>query len=305
MKKLLASYFSFTAKESLIAIILLVLGIGIFVVPFFVNEKKITPTSITQKIQFSTDTNQQKTSYQKQKKDYGNNQFAEDEEVAKELNPFTFNPNTLSQEGFVQLGLPAKTIKTILNYRNKGGRFYKPDDFRKIWGLTTEQANVLVPYIEIPNSYQNTKNSYSNNQNNNYATINSPSIIDINTATAYDFKKLPALGNLAYKIVNYRDKLGGFISIDQIKETYGLTDSILLAIKPFLQLQTQEIKKLNINTATDFELAQHPYIATNIAKAIVIYRNQKGLYKSVDDIKKIAFIKEPTFQKMAPYLCIQ
>lgn len=304
MKKILASYFSFTTKESIIAILILVLGIAIFIVPFFVEEKKITPTPIIQKIQFSPDSGEQKTSYQKPYNNY-NKQFNDDDETPKALNPFTFNPNTLSEEGFIQLGLPPKTIKTILNYRNKGGRFYKPDDFRKIWGLTAEQANTLVPYIEIPNTHQNTKNNYTNNFNNTNNNSNTATVLDVNTATAYDFKKLPAVGNLGYKIVNYRTKLGGFLSIDQVKETYGMTDSIYLAIKPFLQLQNPEIVKLNINTAGDYELSQHPYIPTNIAKAIVIYRTQKGLYKSVEDIKKIVFIKEPIYQKIAPYLKIE
>lgn len=298
MKKILASYFSFSAKERLIAIIILVAAFAIFLAPFFVNEKKITPKPITQKIEFSSDSIENNITHIKQNKSY-NDEF--EEKRFKELNPFTFNPNTLTAEGFAQLGLPAKTVKTILNYRNKGGHFYKPDDFRKIWGLTPEQANILVPYIDIPNT-NHFKNAYSTNSNTNYNNANTPLIIDINTATAYDFKKLTALGNLAYKVVNYRDKLGGFLNIEQVKETYGITDSIYQAIKPFLQLKTQEINKLNINTASDFELSKHPYIPSNVAKAIVLYRNQKGVYKSVEDIKKIVFLKEPLYSKIAPYL---
>lgn len=304
MKKLLAEYTTFSSKESLIAILVLIFGFAIFVVPFLVNEKKITPTPITQKIEFKTDSGEKKNTYQNQKKYYANNELGYEDENPKELTPFNFDPNTLSAEGFEKLGLPAKTARTIINYRNKGGRFYKPDDFRKIWGLTTEQANILVPYIQLPNAKGTNSNSYSKNFNNTTSN-NAPSIVDINTATAYDLKKLPSLGNLAYKIVNFRDKLGGFISIDQIKETYGMTDSVFLAIKPFLQLQTQETRKLNINTATDFELSQHPYIATNVAKAIVIYRNQKGAYKNIEDVKKIVFIKEATFSKIAPYITVQ
>ena len=42
-----------------------------------------------------------------------------------------------------------KTIHTILNYRNKGGRFKQPEDLRKIYGLQKEEADLLIPYVQI------------------------------------------------------------------------------------------------------------------------------------------------------------
>ncbi|MCX6208321.1 MAG: helix-hairpin-helix domain-containing protein, partial [Bacteroidetes bacterium] len=216
------------------------------------------------------------------------------------LNPFEFDPNTIDETSFQKLGLSPKIIKTILNYRSKGGKFYKPDDFRKIWGLKQEDADVLVPYITIATP---SNNRFGNKVDYKNKSI-TPTKIDINTATVNDFRQLPAVGNLAYKIVKYRDKLGGFLSINQIRETYDLTDSIYNAMLPYLTLQTIAINKLNINTATDFELGGHPYISKEIAKAIVIYRTQHGNYNSVNDLKKIIFIKKEVVDKIAPYLTV-
>jgi competence ComEA-like helix-hairpin-helix protein len=117
---------------------------------------------------------------------------------------------------------------------------------------------------------------------------------------------LPNIGtSLPYKIVNYREKLGGFISVQQIKETYGMVDSIYNTILPYLQIKTIELRKININTATDYDLSVHPYIDKSIAKAIVIYRTKYGGYSTVADIKKIVFITNEVFNKIAPYLSVE
>ena len=119
------------------------------------------------------------------------------------------------------------------------------------------------------------------------------------------FIALPGIGNkLALRIVNFRDKLGGFYSIDQIGETYGLPDSVFRKIKPFLKLETNLVKKININTATKDEMKSHPYIKWNLANAIVEYRNQHGNFSSLEDLKKISLITTEVFDKIKFYLVL-
>ena len=117
----------------------------------------------------------------------------------------------------------------------------------------------------------------SSQQNGNETFPKRPeyTIVDINKADTSAFISLPGIGNkLALRIVNFREKLGGFYSIDQIGETYGLPDSSFQKIKPFLKLETSLLKKFNINSATKDEMKLHPYIKWNLANAIVEYRNQ-------------------------------
>jgi len=115
---------------------------------------------------------------------------------------------------------------------------------------------------------------------------------------------LPGIGSkLAARIVNFRDKLGGFYSVDQVGETYGLADSTFQKIKGSLQL-SGSVKKFNINTATKDELKIHPYIKWNLANAIVEYRNQHGAFKSLDELKNIVLIDEVTFEKIVHYLSL-
>lgn len=221
---------------------------------------------------------------------------------------FTFDPNTLDATGWKRLGVRAKTINTIHNFIAKGYRFRKPDDLKKIYGLRPDQADRLVPYVRInetefasAGSSENTKARFAKKPD--AETRNRA--IDINSADTAEFISLPGIGSkLAARIVNFRQKLGGFYSVDQIAETYGVPDSTFQKIKPRLLCSAAAVRKININSADANELKAHSYIKWNIANAIVNYRNQHGNYKSVDDLRKIEIVSEELFAKIAPYLTV-
>jgi len=303
MNRIIKDYFTFSKKEGYAAFVIIFIIAVFLALPYISSNKKepINPelAKIASTNLFVKDTNaasdfdDDKPSY----KNYSKNNYRNQNYT---LTPYNFDPNTLSEEGWNKLGLPEKTIKTILNYLGKGGKFKSAEDIRKIWGLKKEDADVLIPYIAI--DAKPTVTRFNNNYaNKNYAK-STPSIIDINTATVDDFKKLPAVGNAAYKILKFREKLGGFISINQVEETYGLTDSVYQAMLPYLSLTSTNIQKMNINTASDFDLGKHPYISSDIAKAIAIYRKQHGNYSKIEDVRKIVFINQAMYQKIAPYI---
>jgi competence ComEA-like helix-hairpin-helix protein len=240
--------------------------------------------------------------------DYGAGTYQYENKAAAYLKGelFTFNPNTLSSEGWKRLGLSDKTIKTINNYRSKGGKFFKPEDVQKIWGLPPGFYERVESYIQIEvpqqSHYQNNHSEAPKYEKKERHITE----VNVNSADTAAFIALPGIGaKLAYRITNFRDKLGGFYSVDQIKETYGLPDSTFQIIKPYLHVNEAVIKKFNINMATKDELKVHPYIRWNLANAIVEYRNQHGKFNNLNDVKNIALIDENTFAKIAPYLTIQ
>jgi competence protein ComEA len=218
---------------------------------------------------------------------------------------FYFDPNKISPEQWKTLGLRDKTIKTIQNYINKGGRFRNADDLKKIYGLHDDEFERLSPYVKIENqsSVINNKNAANNSFNNPSNKKNfHGEIIDINNADTTTLIELPGIGNkLANRIISFREKLGGFYSVDQIAETYALPDSIFIKIKPFLKTNS-DVRKININTADANILKQHPYIKWNLANAILQYKNQHGAFKSVNDLQQIALITPEIFKKISPYL---
>jgi competence ComEA-like helix-hairpin-helix protein len=152
---------------------------------------------------------------------------------------FQFDPNTLNEQGFKQLGLNDKVIHTIINYRNKGGSFKTPQDIKKIYGLSNADAEKLIPYIKItPAKNNNYKNDVAQTTEKNASFNKSYHTININSATAEEFKTLPGIGDiLANRIVKFRNSMGGFKSVDDVKRTYGLNDSTFNLIRPYLVLK--------------------------------------------------------------------
>lgn len=201
-------------------------------------------------------------------------------------------------DGWSRLGLQERTIKTIVNYRNKGGKFYKPEDLQKIWGLPDGFYDHVAQHIQITSIQSKTYNtSYTSNQVFE-KKAREISTIDINQADTTTFIALPGIGSkLASRIINFRDKLGGFHSVDQVKETYGLPDSTFQKLKPYFKLSAKGIKTLNINIATKDELKTHPYIRWQLANLIVEYRNQHGVFKNLTDLKNIHLIDDDAFSK--------
>ena len=222
---------------------------------------------------------------------------------------FNFDPNKATADEWKRLGMREKTIHTIQNYLNKGGHFYKTGDLQKIYGMNPDDYARLEPYIKIEDVAA--KNQFIGKpdpdiKKSEMATtgLNSKNI-DINTADTLAFIALPGIGNkLAARIVNFRDKLGGFYSIDQVGEIYGLADSIFQKLKKYLALSNAEVKKININEATKDEMKSHPYLKWTLANAIVEYRNQHGNFSSLEDLKKISLITDEVFDKMKYYLTL-
>lgn len=217
---------------------------------------------------------------------------------------FQFDPNKLPAEGWKKLGLQDRTVKTILNYRSKGGHFYKDADLKKIWGLPDgfyERVRGHIQITDAKKEYVSNTNFFKTPYEKSERRI---AAVDINNADTTALIALPGIGSkLAQRIITFRDKLGGFYAADQIGETYGLPDSTFQKLKPYLKVYG-DFKKFNINTATKDELKTHPYIKWNLANAIVEYRAQHGLFKKLDEVKNIVLIDEEIYKKITPYLSL-
>lgn len=226
-------YFTFTKRERLSVYILLCIIFASIFVPYF-YRKQFNPPVVDPLLQ------QQLNALLKEDSanainsftTTGNETFSPEKTVAQ---LFNFDPNTLDAEGFKKLGLRDKTINTLINYRNKGGRFTKPEDIRKIYGLRQEEADRLIPYVKINASANKTTDTKSIEQPAYTSRVISK--IDINTATEEEFKSLPGIGDvLSKRIVKFRNSINGFESIDDLRKTYGLPDSTFQKILPMLTI---------------------------------------------------------------------
>lgn len=218
---------------------------------------------------------------------------------------FAFDPNTLSGDSLMLLGLSGRTVRTLINYRNKGGAFRKPEDLEKVYGISAGQAEALRPYVRIK-----TRDRKAQNEPEGTAPAAEPSPseveeepmpVDINTATPEQWQALQGIGPaFARRICGFRDKLGGFAHTGQVAETYGLPDSTFQRIRPLLRVE-QPVKRLPINQLDAAGLKAHPYLNWKYANAIIAYRGQHGAFSSAEEVAKIRSIPAEVLKKMEPY----
>ena len=238
MKQFWKDYFTFSKKERNAVFILMCILAVIITLPLFIPPKKLQ-ISIDENLQRQLDKyTQQSPQYSYIAYDSVPPADTANQKITS-IQLFQFDPNTLNEQGFKQLGLNDKVIHTIINYRNKGGYFKTPQDLKKIYGLSNADAEKLIPYIKIAAIKNDNKKDEKQSINKPMASnTNYYHTININSATAEEWKTLPGIGDIiANRIVKFRNSMGGFKSADDVKKTYGLSDSTFNLIRPYLVLK--------------------------------------------------------------------
>lgn len=299
-------YLHFSRNDRVAAVVVALILLGIFLIPrlYPTPPPQSLSAAETAAVAAADSSRKSTTQYENDFGDYTTADEPKRKESFVKGARFNFDPNTLDAAGWKKLGLPQRTVKTILNYRNKGGKFYKPADLQRIWGLPEGFYDWVEDYIAIAGVPKKDYPVFNERKpfERRERTI---AAVAINSTDTSALIALPGIGaKLALRIVNFRTKLGGFYSVDQIGETYGLPDSTFQKIKPYLQVDAGAVKRINVNTATKDELKVHPYIRWNLANAIVEYRTQHGAFTSLDDLKKIVLVDEATFEKIKHYLSL-
>ncbi|RIJ36879.1 ComEA family DNA-binding protein [Pontibacter oryzae] len=227
-----------------------------------------------------------------------------------------FNPNQLSLEQWQAFGLPKYLAQRILNYRSKIGDLTYKAELGRIYGLPDSVFQRLYPYIDLPEQRPDKykRGAYAANQPNPTWNRNRPprekfilAPFNINNADTTQLKQIRGIGSkLSARIIKYRNGLGGFYTMEQLREVYGLQPEVVDSLLKYTFVpKSNPIQQLSINTATADELKAHPYISSNVARAIVAYREQHGKYKQVDDLRKIKLVTPELLEKVRPYLGVE
>lgn len=227
----------------------------------------------------------------------------------KPLGPF--DPNRIGESDWIEMGVPVRTARTILNYLGKGGRFREAADLGKIWGMRKSDLDRLLPYVRIlrsdpeslrPTPYVATPFAVSVKMR---PAEKKP--IDINRSDSASWESLPGIGpTYARRILRLRDRLGGFVRVDQVAETYQLPDSVYQRIRPFLAEQAMEpYRKISINRITLDSLGRHPYFNYSMARLVVRYREQHGPFQKLEDLLDIQQMDSVRWLRIRPYLTLE
>ncbi len=224
---------------------------------------------------------------------------------------FYFDPNQLDAAGWQRLGITDRLAMTIRRYIEKGGRFRKADDLKKLYGLHPADYERLYPFVRIVlkkehHVFPDSAAARIYPETGPMRISKKPEITNINQADSTDWARLPGIGKkLASRIIHFREALGGFYRVEQVGETFGLPDSTFQIIKPDLRLSETKLIKIDLNGSTKEILRAHPYIRWQFAQAIVAYRSQHGYFHSVDELLQLAGIDSAKLEKIRPYLIVK
>ena len=232
------------------------------------------------------------------------NEFGENNDNwrIKESDLFYFDPNKIGADEWKKLGMSERQIKTILNFRAKGGKFFDAEDLGNIYGISPEQFEFLKNYVRIENTrYPNFKKQ---DYKEKYTTAKrEPVMVDLNSATYEDLLEIRGIGpSFANRIIRYRDLLGGFISCEQLKEVYGIDEEKYSSVKDQVKADPAQINKININNATYKDLIRMPYFNKKTARDFIEYVKITGKVKEVKSLLKDNIVDEEIFKKLEPYI---
>lgn len=234
-------------------------------------------------------------------------QFLSAEELVPEVSLFSFDPNATDSASWVSLGFSGRQIQTINNYLAKGGQFRHKEDFKKIYAVTEQDYLRVADYIQIAPRSRPTASAPIATRPEKYVPSSQPPpiMIELNTADSLDLLDLRGIGSVfSSRIVRFRERLGGFYHMEQLLEVYGMDSARMEGILPFIHVDKNLVKKININTIDESALRRHPYVDTKMAVLIIRYRDQHGPFHVFDDLLRIIGIAPEKWDPLVPYLVL-
>lgn len=214
-------------------------------------------------------------------------------EISRETKnqPFNFNPNEIELSEWLRLGVDKNIAIRIKKYLSTGASFKSADDLALIYGMDSMTLNRLKPYIQISDLKEDRIESV---------------VIELNSADSTMLKKLPGIGwVLSKRIIKYRNLLGGYSSVNQLNEVYGVSDETFNNIREQISVNSDSIKQISVNESDAKTLSFHPYISSRTASDIIKYRNRNGKFNSIDELNKKKLLTDSLYRKLLPYLNVK
>lgn len=126
-------------------------------------------------------------------------------------------------------------------------------------------------------------------------------VIDLNLADTTELKRVPGIGSYyARRIVDYRNRLGGYVDTQQLADISGLPDSVR---NWFMVTDSFQVRRLMVNSASISELRAHPYLNFYKAREIVEYRERNGRIKNPAQLSFFEEFSGQDLERLEPYLC--
>lgn len=227
----------------------------------------------------------------------------EKKEVGYKMYPF--NPNFITDFKGYKLGMKTEEIDRLLAFRKEGKFANSPEEFQQVTGVSDSLLNVISPYFKFPDWVTNKKSNYKEYKSNwkEFPKKEALKVLDVNSSTKQDFVKIYGIGDaISDRIIAQRENLGGFVSMEQMTEIWGLSPEVITNLNKYFTInKLPNVKKININNASIKELGQFQYFKFPISKNIVTYRSMNGDLK-IEDLSNIKGFPVDKIKIIALYL---
>ncbi|GHT68647.1 competence protein ComEA [Bacteroidia bacterium] len=217
----------------------------------------------------------------------------------REAQKFYFDPNVISRDSLLLLGFSPKQATAIINYRQRGGKFRKPEDFLRL-SITSNHQH-LAGYIRIVQQEKSTVSP----QRDSVATKRTYAVtpVDINSADTAELKTLSGVGNyLAQRIVEYRQKLGGYTKLEQLCEIKYFDRDKLERLQPRLTMDLSKVKKFSLTAEGVEQLRMHPYVGAYVARGIAQQIKYNGGATTLDELVQNKILSTEQAEKLRGYI---
>ena len=299
MNKRKRIYFVMTAEQWLGVVVLVVLVVGTLMV-----VKRFQPPKEDETVWVNDSTKSQFADYQEKQDSIRKAQWRRQRDTIA-VRMQVFDPNTADSSTLVHLGFKPWQAKNMVKYRAAGGKYRKPEDLKKLYGMTDSMFQALTPYIYIAREEVDSVavDSLRKDSLPRWKEENKDTILNLRTADTVELKMIHGIGSYrARQIVRYREQLGGFVSVEQVLEAKGMENVDADSLLAHFWIDSVKIEPMNVNSVGVQRLSRHPYLRFEQAQAIYELRRKKIRLDSIQQLQQIECIPAETLEKIAPYL---
>ena len=232
----------------------------------------------------------------------------------------SFDPNTVDSLTLIGFGIKAWKVRNFLHYRAAGKVFRSAEDLGDTYGWTAEDVERVREYVRVDEEYGKGKRLFGGTEkgqpgwegrnekygkdgkrwddwkSNKFHTLTK---VDVNTADTAMLRRIPGVGaKTSEAIVRYREKLGGFYSVEQLREIKMVSPELL----EWMEVSSPNVQKIPVNEASFQALNSHPYISYEQTKALLQYIRLYGKVKDEQALLETGIFTKEDVERLKPYL---
>ncbi len=210
----------------------------------------------------------------------------------KPLSPSPFLVDTVSEKYLVAIGaLTPRQAEVFVRWRDMSG-IHTFEELAACYVVSQERAEWLKPHV-----------IFTPREVKVAAKSQVKTLVDLNKADTTELKSVYGIGSkTANAIVEYRERLGGFYSKEQLSEIKIITESNFEKIITQISVDSCDISKININFATAKQLSRHPYFTNLKIRKLLKIKQLKGGWSTLEEITEDNIFTEEEAQRVRPYL---